>query len=417
MDEEKLIAQMDEKFKGLETELENLRENGASKEAVEKCTKALKEQGQVIEDFMKAQAEKQIKSMEDKFTAWLTENRDEIKRIAKAGNGTIEFNPFSDAIKAAAEADKADKADKAVGDISTGSGADVGTPPHVLHAQLGSFNLRNDNDLLNLCTVTNTSSAALTYTEMLPKEGSYAFVAEGGTKPQIDFNWETRFEQPRKAAAYEILTEEAMTDFARMDSVAREYLRKQHDLFKINGIYFGDGTGQNPTGATVVGRTFVAGGMADALANGTANIMDVINACVTDIYTTANFTDEEHYMANVAMISPVDYFLNFVAAKDADGLPLYPTASLFNSVQIGGITIRPWTKIPAGKIFVADMSKYNVVNYIPFSIRIGWINEQFITNKFTMLGESRFYAFVKNLDQNAFIYDDIATVVTAIESA
>lgn len=411
MNEEEMVKLLDEKYKGLEDELKTLREQGASKEELEKCTKALEEQSDVIQEFMSDQEEKRITSMEDKFTAWLTENREEIKRISKSGNGVIEFNPFADSIKADKESQN-----KAVGDVSTASGSDIGTPPHVLHAQLGSFNLRNDNDLLSLCTTTNTNSAALTYTEMLPKDGSYAFVGEGLEKPQIDFEWETRFETPKKIAAYEILTEEAMTDFARMDSVAREYLRKQHDLYKVNSVYFGLGTGVTATGATVYGRTFVAGDMADELTNGTANIMDVINACITDIYVTTNFTNEEHYKANVAMISPVDYFLNFVAAKDGNGLPLYPSASLFNQVQIGGITIRPWTKIPAGKIFVADMSKYNIVNYIPFSIRIGWINDQFIENKFTMLGESRFYAFVKNLDQNAFIYDDIATVVVAIEA-
>jgi len=142
--------------------------------------------------------------------------------------------------------------------------------------------------------------------------------------------------------------------------------------------------------------------------------MDVVNACVTDIYTTQNFTDEIEYMANVAMINPVDFYLELVSAKDERGLPLYPQAGLFNTVTIGGITIKPWSKIPAGKIFVADMKKYNLVNYIPFSIRVGWINDQFITNQFTILGESRFFQYVKNLDQNAFIYDDIATIKTAI---
>ena len=60
------------------------------------------------------------------------------------------------------------------------------------------------------------------------------------------------------------------------------------------------------------------------------------------------------------------------------------------------------------------MSKYNVTNYIGYTVRIGWINDQFITNKFTMVGESRFHAFVKKLDEAAFIYDDIATIELAI---
>ena len=60
------------------------------------------------------------------------------------------------------------------------------------------------------------------------------------------------------------------------------------------------------------------------------------------------------------------------------------------------------------------MSKYNVTDYVSYTIRIGWINDQLITNEFTMVGESRFHAFVKKLDEQAFIYDDIATIQAAI---
>ena len=38
----------------------------------------------------------------------------------------------------------------------------------------------------------------------------------------------------------------------------------------------------------------------------------------------------------------------------------------------------------------------------------------FIKNQFVILAESRFHAFVKKLDEQAFIYDDIATIKTAI---
>ena len=41
-------------------------------------------------------------------------------------------------------------------------------------------------------------------------------------------------------------------------------------------------------------------------------------------------------------------------------------------------------------------------------------NDDFIKNQFVILGESRFHAFVKKLDEQAFIYDDIATIKTAI---
>ena len=113
---------------------------------------------------------------------------------------------------------------------------------------------------------------------------------------------------------------------------------------------------------------------------------------------------------------PVPFYLQFVAVKNADGNPLYPTASLFNMVNIGGLTIIPERSIPDGKIFVADMSKYNVTDYVGYSVKIGWINDDFIKNQFVMLGESRFHAFVKKLDEQAFLYDDIATIKTAIKT-
>jgi hypothetical protein len=115
------------------------------------------------------------------------------------------------------------------------------------------------------------------------------------------------------------------------------------------------------------------------------------------------------------MLNKVDFFLNFVAAKDDNNRPLYPMASLFNRVVIGGVLIVPFDDIATGKVFVADLTKYNVSRYVGYTVRIGWINDQLITNKFTMVGESRFHAFVKNLDEQAFIYDTIATIVTAIE--
>ncbi len=400
MDEEVEKA-LDAKFKALndgfaklEKDLETARENGATKEEVEKIIKAMKTQGEELQAFIESQKQNQIKTVIKQLEEFLTENKEELEQIKASKSGTIEFVP------------------KAPAAITTASGTDQETPSPNMNTQPGGFNLRNDNDMLSLMTVSSTSTSNASYTEWVPKDGNYAFVNEGAEKPQIDFKWENRYPDPKKIAAYEILTEESVTDVTRLLSIAKDYLKQKHDLFKVSACFFAAGTGDLPTGATVYGRTFVAGSM--ALAVEAPNFMDVVNAVVTDIYTTQNYADEMEYMANVCLVNPVDFYINLVSAKDGNGLPLYPQAGLFNSVTIGGVTIKPWSKIPAGKIFVADMTKYNVVNYVPFSIRIGWINDQFITNQFTILGESRFFQYVKNLDQSAFVYDDIATIKTAI---
>lgn len=397
MDKE-LEKALNEKFAAVQTQLEEAKKANATKEELLELHKAIKDAGIELQEFIDAQAAKVAKNYSEQLVDFLGANKAELAKIYQNKTGVIEFVP------------------KTVAPITTGSGGDgIIVPPANMNTELGPWNFRNDDSLVDLATVTSTNSAQYVYTEQVPKDGNYAFVAEGVAKPQVDWTWQNRYAEPYKIAAYEILTEEVVTDIARMESTAREYLVKKHNLFKANAVYFGAGTTGIAKGATVYGRTFSAGPMALAVA--TPNFMDVVNAAITDIYTTQNYVDEAPYMANIALINPVDFYIQLVSAKTADGIPLYPQAGLFNQVTIGGVTIKPWIKIPAGKIFVADMKKYNVANYVPFSIRIGWINDQFITNMFTMLGESRFYAYVKKLDEQAFLYDDIATIKTAITKA
>lgn len=361
---------------------ENERIEGIVKEQGVAITK-LKEGGGMPESF-KQEVNKFIK-----------DNFDKIKAIKSAGSGMIEF------------------ASKAVGDITTATGVNT-SPPNITGTQqapLSNVNLRGA-DLLSLTSNVSTSLAAYPYTEAKPKDGDYTFVAEGAVKPQTDFTWETNYAKPVKTAAWLRLTDESIQDVVGLQSVANDFLRKKHDLKKQNGILFGTGVAPEPKGATLYGRAFVAGAMATAVKN--PNIMDVINAGVTDIYSTHNYDDETSYMPSLCVVNPVDFYLQFVSVKNADGNPLYPTASLFNVVNIGGLTIIPERSIPAGKIFIADMSKYNTTNYLGYTVKIGYVNDDFIKNQFVILGESRFHAFVKKLDEQAFIYDDIATIKTAI---
>ena len=399
MNAEEIEKGLEKKFGKVQDELKALHDSGeATEKQIEDATDAIKTQGKALQDFIDSQNEKEIQDFESQFGSFLDANKEELDKIARNKSGVIEFTP------------------KAVGDMTTGSGTDVDTPPTSVSTRLHNINYRNDNPLISLCTAFSTNQPAFGYTEVIPKEGGYAFVAEGALKPQIDFTWENRYAAPEKIAAYEIFTEESIKDYPRLMSVAKDFLRKRHDLFKANGLFFGTGVTPEVKGATVYGRTFNATGLTDIFANGTANFMDIVNSIITDIYRTQNYTDETPYEPNVVLINPIDFFTNIQAAKTSTGTPLYPQASLFNSLTLGGVKIMPWTKIPAGKIFVADMKKYNISNYVPYSVRLGWINDQFITNKFTMVGESRFHAFVRNLDEQAFVYDDIATVLGAIEA-
>jgi len=348
---------------------------------------------------------------QDAIKTFIADNAEQIKTAYDSGQGFVEYKSVNDLGQGKVE-------HKAVGPIETTSASLPTAAPALVGTQIapaGTVNLRAPF-INELVTSFNTSMAAYPYTYSEPKDGDFSFVLEKGTKPQIDFLIKTEWAAPVKIAAHEILTTESVQDIVGLQSIATDLLKKKHDLKRQNGILFGDGISPNPKGATEYGRVFVPGAMADKFSLGETNIMDVINACIVDISTTHNFADEEPYIANLALMNTVDFFLELVSAKDADGHPLYPSASLFNRVVIGGVLIIPKEEIPAGKLFVADLGTYRVSNYIPYSVKIGWINDQFITNQFTMVGESRFHAFVKKHDEQVFIYDDIATIKLGLET-
>lgn len=406
MEVDKLAGVQQEYFESITKDVDEALKKKASKadmeaavkEGVKDIEETLKTQGTVLEGIRNGGLNKN--SVESDVHKFLADNKEEISKLMTAGSGVIKMTV------------------KAPENITTGNATQVGTVPNLVGVQQAppsNINLRAAL-LMERMTILNTSVAAYPYTEVVPKEGDFTFLAEGAVKPQIDFTIETRYATPYKAAAWQRLTTESIQDIAGLQSIATDFLQKKHSLRKQKGALFGDGTGNNPEGAQTIGRAFVAGGMANQLPAASANIMDILNACATDIYNTHNYEDEDSYMPNVAVIDPVDFFLQFVAAKDGDGRPLYPTASLFNFVDIGGMLIIPERDITAGNVLVCDMSKYNLTNYIPYSVSVGWVNDDFIKNQFVILGESRFHAFVKNLDRQAFIYDSIATVKAAIEA-
>lgn len=262
-------------------------------------------------------------------------------------------------------------------------------------------------------TVMSTSTPIVTYADYLPKEGDVGFVAEGGTKPQVDGKIEVRYATPKKAAGYEILTTEAVQDIPQMQSFASTLLFKKYLLKRQYAIIFGDGIGENPLGVTKVAAVFDPASWTGEKIY-VPNLLDAIRAVANQIYTTQSWTDDVAYLPNVAYINPADWFA-FIGTKTTEGMYVFPQLTFGDSNSIDNFTVIPNVKVPAGKILMGDFSKLIIVDYIPYSVSQGWINDQFIKNQLTIVGEGRFFTYVKKYDERAFIYDDLANVIAGIE--
>lgn len=386
-----ILTEIDKKGFASKSDLEAFASKGDLQDLIKQTNEAISEgkRSHQIQDL----------SLKGQVGEFIKKNAVEIQKAYKGG-GVIEF-----------ELDT-----KTVGDITTANGTLPAALPALLGAQIAEMNnvsIRN-GDLLGLFNTIPTDSAVFPYNEVIAGEGDFLEVAQGVAKPQIDLDWTTRYASPFKVAAWEKLTEEVAKDVPRLQSIAVDYLFKRHNLKKQKLLLTASGDGiTGIKGANSYATTY-AGAGALALGVKVPNFMDVANAMITNVYTTPNYTDELPYMPNVILVNPVDFFLQIVSAKDTVGLPLFPSASLFNQVNIGGLSIIPSMEVTAGDIKCYDLKKYNVTNYVGYNVKIGWVNDDFIKNQFVILGESRFHAFVKNLDAKAFSKGVIATIKTAI---
>ena len=400
------VEKIGEKIEGINTQiktaneeieaLKNQLKESVTKEDKDNIVSKIDDVNEKLNDLISRGTQESEKSVSLQIKEFLVTNKEKIKELHNNKAGTIDL-----VVKVPA--------------IVTTQNAILNTPPSILGAQIAppsNANLRMVDDIINLATVINTDRSTYAYTETMPKDGNFEFVAEGAIKPQIDFTIETNYAPPKKIAAWIKLTDEAVEDIPAMQSIAEDLLLKKHNIKKAKAILNGDGLGINPKGAVKYARAFVAGQMALKVEN--PNFVDIINAAAVDISTTHNYEDEMPYTPNLVLVNPIDFFINFISAKDTMGRPLYPMAYIMNSVTIGTYTIKPDELVEAGKILVCDFSKYYITNWIPYRVQIGWINDDFIKNQFVILGESRFHQFVKKLDEKAFVYDSISTIKTAI---
>lgn len=303
---------------------------------------------------------------------------------------------------------------KAVGTVTTGSvSTDTGGSAllDMLNAdEINSMRLRNQF-IEDFCTVTRTSKPIFTYVDYIPKEGSVSFVGQAGSKTQIDLQATVKTLVPKKAAGWTKLTEEAVTDVPRMESEARVNIFKKYILRRQHGILFGDGNNDTPIGITALAPAF-NGATWTGEKKETPNLYDAIVAAKNQIELAANYADDVDYYPNVVFLNPADY--NAILIKQDEKTYVFANVNGMKLMNVDGIAVVPKKEIPTGKMLIGDFTKLEIINYIDYNVKIGWVNDDFIKNQFIMLGEGRFFVLLRELDKKAFIYDDIANILAGI---
>ena len=244
-----------------------------------------------------------------------------------------------------------------------------------------------------------TGSANIVWVNKTNPEGTVVFLAEGEVKTLLDFNFATETSVARKAPGKIKVSTEMLEDFDFMAAEIENELRYQVDNAVDEGLLTGDGIAPNLAGITSYAGSYILTTL-DAV---DASNSDAIIAAATQIETL-------NFKASHAFVNPIDY-ANMRLTKDSTGqyvtvlgMPL-------------GVEVVSSNKVTQGYVLVADMSKYIVRNYKPFTISIGHTGDDFERNLVTIIGERRLHAYASDNNTGAFVYDTFANIKAALTPA
>lgn len=344
-----------------------------------------KEQGTIINTLKEVGGKPVQKSLEDFFA-------EQLPKIIEMRGKQVGFMEFTGKqLKAAGVTSIGNVLNQpSIADQATSIGS-----PYLpgLGQELQLFDIaRNPNFIINHVNIGRTNQFRLAWINEIDFLGTVdTAIAEGGAKPLTQHRFQVEFSTAKKAAAYIELTEEFDTDVPGLATAVRRMLGM--DVIRA----FDD---QIQTDVLAAAHPFEITDL-NGLIND-AHGWDAILAMIGQV-GSYNFTPD-----TVAMNYLTDVLLE--TSKDNNGAYLLPPfLARFQSMMVFA------NKLTIRKALVGDLKQYNVDIYKDFTLRVGWINDDFIKNKFAVLGELRYHSYISDARKKAICYDDIYETLTTID--
>ena len=367
-----------------------------------KLEKAATEQGTKINELLSGMSGgAKIKSIEDFFTELMPK----IVELRAKGAGIIEikgedlrkagvFN-FRGGSKAAATTSLgAGTVGGTDGSILAGAGSALASPylPGLGGSDLEMFDIvRNPNFILNHVDVGRTNQARLAWINEVDYQGTPGTtVAESGQKPLVQHKFQVEYSIAKKAAARIALTEEFEEDVPGLATAVRRML--QADVIRA----FDDAIQLLVIAAA---HPYEITGLDAKIAFST--VWDAIGALLAQV-------GYYNFVPNTVGLNTVTNWQMNMEKDDVGRYNVPPFVNRINALLVEA------NKIAVGYGLAGDLSQYKVDIYKDFTLRVGWINEQFINNEFSIVGELRYHAYISDNRKKAIVYNQLAAVQSNI---
>jgi hypothetical protein len=249
--------------------------------------------------------------------------------------------------------------------------------------------------ILDFVTLGNTDAAALIWFDEIPKEGDFAIVAEGGVKPLLQYLFVRSTASYEKAAGRTIITEEFEMDFPRLLSKIKQ-LMSIDVRNEMNDIILG----HMVTGAS----SYAYNGLDNQIEN--PDDYAAIGAAIAQLQSL-------YKTPNVLVLNPADAW-RIRLTKGVDGHYIMPPFQWNGATyEFGKVIIDP--RVATGYFFIGDGTAYEVLLRGEIQVRIGWNNDDFSKNQYTMIVEQYFYDYIPQSKRSGFIYANFDVIKQDIE--
>jgi HK97 family phage major capsid protein len=228
------------------------------------------------------------------------------------------------------------------------------------------------------------------------------WIAESASKPVMKWEWVENKVTAEFLAAAAIVTKQAILNWPLLQSeIQNELMRELYDVLD-NNVINGDGTSNTILGVKSYAKDFNVGSI-ESISD--PQNYDVIRAAIAQVKRGGAPTDRKRggFNPNYVLVS-VDKAAEMDLAKsDTDGHYLMPPFTSADGTVIKGVRVIETNFVDGDEFIVGDFSRYlfNIVDGL--SIEIGYINEQFIKNQFTIRAEMYGMGRVKANEAFAFV--------------
>ena len=242
-------------------------------------------------------------------------------------------------------------------------------------------------------------------------------VAEAGTKPESAITWIDRLIKLETIADTIPVTKQAYRNLGFVAGEIENMLRKNLALKEDQQLYAGDGVSPNLKGLITSAPAAVLASLPAYQQVNDANVYDLIASLRVYVSNGAAGTGKQSkYMPNIVLMNPAD-ILRYKLAKATDGHYILPPFISADGTRIDGMIVVESPVVTANTLVLGDFTYGTVYVEEEATIEMGWVNDQFIKNQWTIRAEQAEALLIRIVDEDAFVkVTDITAAVAALET-